>query len=87
MAHKIGAMPASIEEDAEISVLAAHDDDRLHADLPPDIIAVVRNFAFVPEIDPHLAKNVVHLPLEQYGIVIEASVNAIREDQLANVDV
>ncbi len=87
VAHEIGPMPAAVEEDANLAVLAAHDDNRLQADLPSNVVAVVRNFAFVPEIDPDLLEDVDHFALEQVGIVIEPTMNAIRQDQLANFDV
>jgi hypothetical protein len=86
-AHQVGAVPAPVEQDADLAVLAAHHDDRLQADLPADVIAVVGHFAVVSEIDPDLVEDVVHFLAKQLGIMIEPSVNTIGLDQFADVDV
>src|SRR4029078_7218259 len=86
VADEVGAMPAAVEECTQLVVLASHQDDGLQPDLPADIVTAVWHFAFVPEIDPEPAEDVLHLPLEQLCVVVDPAMNAIGQDQFANVN-
>ena len=86
VAHQIGAVPAAVEEDPDFTVAAAHHQHGLQADLPSKVIAVLRQLAFVSEINPDLVPYLPHFPLEQRGVMIKAAVNAIRFDQFADID-
>src|SRR6185436_6417095 len=75
-AESVAAMKTNIEKNADLPVLAAHDDDRLYANRRGHERAGIRHFAFVSNIDPVVPEDALHLFVEQARRVVDAGIDA-----------
>src|SRR5579871_3079623 len=62
-AHAVPPMTAGVEKDVHLTLLVPHDDHRLFAHSPEDIIARIRNLAFVAHKEPGAREDLLELLL------------------------
>src|SRR5262249_13400720 len=75
------AMAASIVEHADRSVGLAHHDDRFAANDGGEVVARVGDLAFVTDDHPGAPEDALHLEVEDRGIDVDRSMDAIGLDQ------
>ncbi len=69
-------MTAAVVEHSDRAIIAPDHQDRLRADIPPQEIADLRDFAFVPDIHPDLVPDLRQLALKNLRIPVETAVDA-----------
>jgi hypothetical protein len=69
-------MPAGIQEHADDAVVAAHQHHRATGDGPRTVVACVRNFGFVTDVNPTSAEKSRALLLEAFRIGERAPIHA-----------
>lgn len=67
------AVATAIEHHMDATILAATHNYGPQANISGLIIARIRNFAIVADIDPASPKNLLHLEAENFGIRIDAT--------------
>ena len=82
MADQVPAVTASIEEHAYPAVVVPDHDDGLQSDLPAHEVSGIRNFGFVPDIDPYLVPDIGEFALEDFLAAVEAAVNPVFTDKV-----
>jgi hypothetical protein len=70
-------MAAGIDERVEFALLVPGDDDRLPPDVGREVVADVRDLAFVREVDPVPLEDVLHFEFEEFLVGENAPVGAV----------
>ena len=78
------AVAAAVVDDVDLAVGVPRQHNRMLADAGGDEVAGLRHQAFVADIDPGPAEDLVHLQVEHFGIEIERAVNPVAMDQRAD---
>ena len=78
-------MGAAIVKGTNDAGVVAHDDKRTQAELSRNEVVVVRNLAFVREVDPGTPENMGHFRIEDRRVGVEEPVNPILLNELVPV--
>src|SRR5262249_6577581 len=70
-AHRGAAMAAAVVKNADLAIIAAHDDERPSADATGQEISGLRHLALVSRIEPRLIEDQPLLAFEQLRIAID----------------
>src|SRR5262245_44108018 len=69
-------MPADIEEHADVTILAAGDDNGLGADPARTVVAGMRDLALVSDVYPRFLEELTHFLLVEHRVSVHARVYA-----------
>src|SRR2546423_2997801 len=83
--HLRAAVTAAIEQHLHTAVVVATHDHGLTTELSGDVVSRLRHLTGVTDEQPSRFENAFHLELEQFGIGIDASMDAARLDEFCDV--
>src|SRR6266851_856870 len=82
----VAAMDTAVEQEANLAVLVARNDYGLQANLAGHVIAGLRYFTFMRDVDPFVIPDLFDLFVEDFGVVIKTAADSVVENQLVVID-